>query len=201
MKNIAYLALFLVLGPGHAFAVNGKALYQRECVACHGLDGAANTKLGHQLKPLPARDLRPKILSRKEIRRVVTQGRKKTGMHGRGERLSREEIDAIVNYMLTLPYEANPKRGMETFQSHCARCHGEGATGRLYRGAPNLILSEISDIGMARIIRHGHAGTIMGGFKDELSNSEIADIIVWLRLRRYGLSRTFSQYFNQGRTP
>jgi len=193
MKKITYLALFLVFGPGHAFAVNGKALYQRECAACHGLDGAANTKLGHQLKPLPARDLRPKIMSRKEIRRVVTQGREKTGMHGRSERLSMEEIDAIVNYMLTLSYEANPKRGKEKFQHHCARCHGEDATGRSHPGAPNLMLSELSDIGMAHIIRQGHAGTIMGGFRIELSNSEIADIIVWLRLRSYGVGHPFSR--------
>ncbi len=192
MKHIIFLILLLVLGPGQVFAVNGKALYQRECAACHGADGAANTKLGHQLKPLPARDLRPKILSRKEIRRVVSQGREKTGMHGRAKRLSREEIDAVVNYVLTLPYKASPERGMTTFQNHCARCHGEKATGHPYSGAPNLVLSEIPDTGMARIIRYGHTGTIMGGFKNELSNAEIADIIVWLRLRRYGLDRAFS---------
>ncbi len=193
MKRFARLALFLALVPTSVFAMDSKALYQRECAACHGADGSADTKLGRQLKPLPARDLRPKILSRTEIIRIVAQGRKRTGMHGHAARLNREEINAVADYVLTLPYQAVPKRGKEKFQHHCARCHGKDAKGRSYPGAPNLILSELSDIGMAHIIRQGHAGTIMGGFRVELSNSEIADIIVWLKLRRYGVGRTFSR--------
>jgi len=193
LKIFACFALLLILIPASAFAVDGKSLYQHECAVCHGADGAANTKLGQQLKPLPARDLRPKILSRTEIFRIIAQGREKTGMHAHGARLKQEEMNAIADYVQTFRYQAQPRRGEERFQHYCARCHGNDATGRSYPGMPNLMLSELSDIGMARIIRHGHTGTIMGGFKHELSNVEIEDIIVWLRLRRYGLNGLLSR--------
>lgn len=191
MKKFACFTLLLIMVPASAFAIDGKALYQHECAACHGIDGAANTKLGQQLKPLPARDLRPKILSHTEILQIVTRGRKKTGMHAHDTRLKQEEMNAIADYVQTFRYQAQPRRGEKIFQHHCIRCHGDDATGRSYPGTPNLMLSELSDIGMAHVIRQGHAGTIMGEFKTELSNSEIADIIVWLKLRRYGLTRTF----------
>lgn len=188
MRGLIFV-LFLLhgLSPLSAEGADGKALYDRECAACHGLDGSADTKLGRNLIP-PARDLRPKILTRKEIESAIASGRAKTGMHGHGHRLTDEEIEAIVNYVLSFEYRANPKRGKRTFEMRCARCHGKEATGRSYPGAPNLLLSELSDEAMARIIRHGHPGTVMGGMKDELSNGVIADIIAWLRLKRYGLS-------------
>jgi len=187
VKPSACLILLLILAPATTMATDGHMLYLRECAACHGADGAANTRLGRQLRPLPARDLRPKILSRAEIFRVITRGREKTGMHGHGTRLSPTEIGAIVDYVQSLPYRVQPERGRERFQRHCTRCHGAHAEGHVFPGAPNLILSERSDIGMADAIRRGHAGTVMGGFRAELSNAEIADIIAWLRLLRYGL--------------
>ena len=187
MKPYACLILLLILAPASATATDGHVLYLHECAACHGPDGAANTRLGRQLRPLPARDLRPKILSRAEISRVITRGREKTGMHGHGARLSPAEISAIVDYVQSLPYQVQPGRGRERFRRHCARCHGAHAEGYAFPGTPNLILSERSDIGMADAIRRGHAGTVMGGFRAELSNAEVADIIAWLRLLRYGL--------------
>jgi len=187
VKPSVCLFLLVALAPAPAGATDGKALYQRECAACHGADGAASTRLGHQLKPLPARDLRPKILSRAEVFRTITRGREKTGMHGHGTRLSPAEISAIVDYVQSLPYRVQPERGRDRFQRYCARCHGARARGNVFPGAPDLILSERSDISMADAIRRGHAGTVMGGFRQDLSNAEIADIIAWLRLLRYGL--------------
>lgn len=180
------LLLACLLAPWTAAAADGRAIYLRECAACHGPDGAAQTALGRRLIP-PARDLRPKILSRDEIRRVVLRGREKTGMHARQRRLRQEEINAVVDFVLSLPYTADPVHGRRVFASKCARCHGPDASGGLYPRAPNLVLSELSDIAMARIIRFGHPGTIMGGMKAELGNADIADLIAWLRLRRYGL--------------
>lgn len=184
------ILLALALVPTPALAMDGKAIYLRECAACHGANGAAQTELGKRLKP-PARDLRPKILSAGEIRRVVLLGREKTGMHARGKRLSEGEVTAIVAHVLALPYAANPTRGRSIYTAKCARCHGEDASGKSFPRSPNLVLSELSDIAMADIIRNGHAGTIMGGMKGELSNGDVADLIAWLRLRRYGLEEKF----------
>jgi mono/diheme cytochrome c family protein len=186
MKSLHLLMLAMIMIPLPLWAVDGKSIYMRECAACHGRDGSAQTKLGKRLKP-PARDLRPKILSSKEIRRVILLGRKKTGMHARKERLTDDEISALVTFILSLPYTANPANGRRIFAGKCARCHGKHATGQGLPKAPNLLLSELSDIAMAEIIRHGHPGTVMGGMKAELSNADIADMIAWLRLLRYGL--------------
>jgi len=41
---------------------------------------------------------------------------------------------------------------------------------------------------MASAIRNGHRDTIMGEFKYELTNSQIGDLLSWLRLTRYGLT-------------
>lgn len=163
------------------------ALFKKQCAACHGMDGSGDTELGRSLKPFPARDLRPTILSLTEIRRVLKQGSPKTGMHGREPQLSAAQIDAIATYVRSLPYQSNPQRGKFYYQNKCARCHGSDGRGVVEVGAPDLLASEMSDEGMAKVIRHGHEGTIMRGMKRELGNAAIADIITWLRLQRYGL--------------
>jgi len=184
--TILFILLFMPV-MSRAQAPDGKALYTSDCIACHAADGSGNTVLGRQLLPHPARDLRPRILSRKEIRQTIMHGRQKTGMHPHAGKLAPLAVDRLIDYILSFSYRARPERGRKLFGQQCARCHGADAKGRSYPGAPNLILSELSDIGMAHVIRHGHAGTIMGGFKAELSNAEIADTIVWLKLRRYRL--------------
>ncbi len=186
-----FLCLALILAatvgtPVYA-GTPGKALFDKECAACHGIDGAGRTELGKRLKPFPARDLRPKILSMQEIRSVLEQGRSKTSMHGHGKRLNQQQIGVLTAYVQSLPYRADRQNGQARYQQLCARCHGADAQGLAEMASPNLVLSELPDIQMAKIIREGHPGTIMGGMKQELGNADIADIIVWLRLQRYGL--------------
>ncbi|MDX8405229.1 MAG: cytochrome c [Mariprofundus sp.] len=186
---IAMPSLLLILmtsGPGAPLAaeMSGKMLYERDCIACHAADGSGDTTLGRQLHPYPARDLRPKVLSRAESRQTIMQGRLKTGMHAHGKQFDAAAIERLLDYIASFPYQARPEQGRKLYQEQCAHCHAADAT---EISAPNLILSELSDIGMAEIIRNGHAGTIMGGFKHQLSNSQIEDILVWLRFERYGL--------------
>jgi len=170
----------------HAQTDAGK-LFRKQCAACHGVDGSGDTALGRSLKPFPARDLRPTILSLAEIRQVLKQGSPKTGMHGRESQLSEAQINAIAVYVRRLPYQSDVQRGRRYYLNKCARCHGSNGRGLIDFGAPDLLISEMSDEGMAKVIRNGHRGTIMGGMKRELGNAVIADIITWLRLRRYGL--------------
>jgi len=181
--------LFLISIPFWASAaeLSGQQIYQRDCIACHGADGAAQTALGKQIKPHPARDLRPKILSRQHLRQIIAQGIGKTGMHGHGKRLNKAAIERIIAYIFQFDYQTKPNHGNQVFEKYCARCHGLDARGMAIFKTPDLILSEYSDIEMARIMRDGHSGTIMGGFKYEIDNDAIADVIAWLRLLRYGL--------------
>jgi len=187
-RIILFLILLLASAPASAGEVDGKAIYQRDCIACHGADGSGKTPLGRQMKPYPARDLRPRILSREEIRHVILEGREKTGMHARSKELDQAATDHLIGYVLSFTYQANPERGRQIFKQRCSRCHStEGISGNATK-APDLVMSELSDIGMASAIRNGHRGTIMGGFKHDMGNAETEDVIVWLRLNRYGLA-------------
>ncbi len=187
MKYLSLMIMILTANVGIAAELSGEYIYKRDCIACHGADGAAQTALGKQLKPHPARDLRPKILSVADMRNIIAHGLDKTGMHGHAQRLDPDEIDRLIEYILQFDYQASPNHGRQIFASFCSRCHGMNASGRSSLMAPNLLHSELSDIDMARIIRDGHHGTIMGGFKYELGNDSIADMIVWIKLLRYGL--------------
>ncbi|MFQ5581624.1 MAG: c-type cytochrome [Mariprofundaceae bacterium] len=191
-QPFATLLLFvLVSAPATATTlhaqIDASKLYEKQCAACHGMDGSGDTPLGKSLKPVPARDLRPTILTMADIRQVLKQGSPKTGMHGHESHLDVSQIDAIAAFVRSLPYQSKPQRGKRYYQNKCARCHGSNARGLSKVASPDLLISELSDEQMAKIIRDGHPGTIMGGMKRELGNAVIADIITWLRLLRYGL--------------
>ena len=61
---------------------------------------------------------------------------------GRDELLEKGEIDAVVNYVMSLsgtPQDAGVvTAGAEIFADNCASCHGDAALGDREQGAPNL---------------------------------------------------------------
>lgn len=61
---------------------------------------------------------------------------------GKDKLLNREEIDAVVDYVLTLSgsgeKKASYEQGKAVFKNQCAACHGENGTGSHEFGAPNL---------------------------------------------------------------
>jgi len=170
-----------------AAPIGGKTIYARDCIACHGADGSGNTALGRALRPFPARDLRPKIMSRQDMRNIIMHGRGKTSMHAHGKGLSPIEVDRLIDYIRTFPYQARPAAGKAVFGRRCAHCHGADARGDTAFNAPDLILSDLSDTAMAKVIRQGRHGTLMGEFGHDLRNADIENILAWLRLGRYGL--------------
>ncbi|MFC3613184.1 cytochrome-c oxidase, cbb3-type subunit III [Lutimaribacter marinistellae] len=61
---------------------------------------------------------------------------------GRDELLTGEEIDQVVNYVMSLSGEPKDaslvEAGAEVFDINCSACHGENAEGDIFQGAPNL---------------------------------------------------------------
>ncbi|MCA0964268.1 cytochrome-c oxidase, cbb3-type subunit III [Salipiger bermudensis] len=62
---------------------------------------------------------------------------------GRDDLLSGEEIDQVVNFVMTLSGQTPPapdlvEAGAEVFDINCSSCHGEDGTGDRWQGAPNL---------------------------------------------------------------
>jgi len=74
MKYLTLIIMILTANVGLAAELSGEYIYKRDCIACHGADGAARTALGKQLKPHPARDLRPVILSVADMRDIIVHG-------------------------------------------------------------------------------------------------------------------------------
>ena len=75
-------------------------IYEQRCTVCHGADGKGQTKKGRQLK---AKNFtRPKFQQHtadKEIVDTITNGIRKRKMPAFKDKLSPEEIQALVGYV------------------------------------------------------------------------------------------------------
>ncbi|PJE30270.1 cytochrome c oxidase cbb3-type subunit 3 [Pseudooceanicola antarcticus] len=130
------------------FAVSaGASVFQTWCAQCHG-SGAAGAK-GY-----------PNLLdddwlwggSIEDIHYTVSHGIRneedfdarysQMPAFGADELLEDEQIDAVVNYVMSLsgtPQDpALVEEGAVVFEENCAACHGEQALGDREQGAPNL---------------------------------------------------------------
>ena len=133
-----------------ASARQGRRLFQRFCVSCHGIDGNGKTDMAANL-PVPL----PDFTSGKwkygetdgEIFSLIRNGTPH-GMDAYGERITELRTWHLVNYMRTFAPEAeiqleaeevpeNPieyniaslKRGRILYENHCALCHAEDGSG------------------------------------------------------------------------
>ncbi|RKF14612.1 cytochrome-c oxidase, cbb3-type subunit III [Roseovarius spongiae] len=123
----------------------GASVFMTFCAQCHG-SGAAGAK-GY-----------PNLLDNdwlwggriEDIHATVAHGIRNeedpdarySEMPAFGDILSKEEIDQVVNYVMSLsktPRDASMVAAGETvFMDNCATCHGDDATGDRSMGAPNL---------------------------------------------------------------
>ena len=133
------------LGP---YAVSaGSAVFKTWCAQCHGA-GAAGAK-GY-----------PNLLdddwlwggSVEDIHMTISHGIRneesdearysEMPAFGRDELLEKEEIDQVVNYVMSLSGEAQDASkvaaGAEIYADNCASCHMDDGTGDRSQGAPNL---------------------------------------------------------------
>ncbi len=100
-NSLLLVLLLLATAPAAAKVSDGAALYARECASCHGADrlgGAAPALLPESL-----RRLKPAAAER-----VVAEGRAATQMPAFGDRLTTEEIAALVAFLYTAPTEIPP---------------------------------------------------------------------------------------------
>ena len=101
MKKLAALVLVASLP---VFAADGQFVFQHHCKGCHGPDGKANTRIGHKVK-IP--DFTSPAFQQKvtdaQLKEVITNGSKKNRkMKAFKDKLSAEEIDAVVHYIRQL---------------------------------------------------------------------------------------------------
>jgi mono/diheme cytochrome c family protein len=107
MKSILSVTIILLAASAMTLrAADAKANWDANCAQCHGKTGAADTKMGKQLN---AKDLTdPKVQAAftdakatESIKNGVKEGGKTT-MKAFGDKLSADEIKALVAYVRTL---------------------------------------------------------------------------------------------------
>ncbi|HEY4001994.1 MAG TPA: cytochrome c [Candidatus Xenobia bacterium] len=111
MKTLL-LGLALLLLTGRAGAADGKALWVRDCVACHGMAGNGVGHDGQRLNPQVHQDLgSPQVQARLSDRMIHDAICGCTMMRPPGHRstLSPAEVQALVSYTRSLKRAAAPQ--------------------------------------------------------------------------------------------
>ncbi|MEE8599168.1 MAG: c-type cytochrome [Dehalococcoidales bacterium] len=96
MKYILVLAFVLL--PAAGWADIGEDLFKKNCASCHGVDGKAQTKMGKKLK---VSDLVESNFNNAmtAVTGGVVNDTGKTVMKAYSEKLSAEEITAVIDYV------------------------------------------------------------------------------------------------------
>jgi len=106
MKKTFSLALAGLLSVSllSAAVLDGKKVYGAKCAVCHGLDGKGKPALAKSKKLDPAAlDLTKEATVKKPLADLVKATSDGTGkMTGMKSKMTAEEINAAVQYMLTL---------------------------------------------------------------------------------------------------
>lgn len=88
--------------PGIADESRGRQIYARVCSVCHGDRGAGSMWASANLRPAPRDFSSPQAkveLTRERMIASVAAGRPGTAMQAYGQKLSPQEIDAVVDYV------------------------------------------------------------------------------------------------------
>ena len=107
MKTISYIAVSLLAVSATSMrAGSAQENWNKDCAQCHGKTGAADTKMGQKLS---AKDLTdPKVqasFTDAEAAKAIKEGLKENGktvMKAFGDKLSDEEVAALVAFIRTL---------------------------------------------------------------------------------------------------
>jgi len=126
---------------------SGEAVFNTWCVQCHGREGG-----GFVGYPTLSDDDWLWGGTMDEIYLTVAHGIRNEDdpdarysempAFGRDELLLKDEVEQVVNYVLSLsgdPVDASMvDAGQEVYLNNCAACHGDEALGDPFQGAPNL---------------------------------------------------------------
>ncbi len=175
----------------YAFAMAGGAsAFKDNCATCHG-SGAQGSKGYPNLNDddwLWGGKLSDIYYTIKHGIRSSSDETHSSNMpaFGKDGLLDREEIDAVVGYVLTLSgaeHKNNYSMGQEIFAQNCAACHGDKGQGGQEFGAPNLS-DKIWLYGGKRedifySVYNARAG-IMPTWKDRLDENTIKELAVYV---------------------
>ena len=184
--------------------VDGAKVYLENCSICHGDAGDGNTRTQGSLRPPPRNFTTVSAaveLTRERMILSVTHGRPGTGMMPHKDRLSEQEIAAVVDYIranfMTFPDDKNSAQlakhvgGEQVYSKHCSVCHGDkGTTAVWARSGLNPqpkdfttaeARKELTRERMILSVANGRPGTAMMPHKDKLSSQEIEQVVDYIQ--------------------
>lgn len=182
--------------PDGAALAKGVELYAANCIACHGASGE-----GSPLAPALNDPVIRAERTADQLIKMIGLGSPGTVMAGWNQRLSSEEIDALVTLIQRwdeIPLDAIPQppvqpiivteqllaTGQTLYAQTCSRCHGTDGQGT--RRAPALNVQTFfnkvtTDAAMIQIVTSGVPGTAMPAWGDRMSVSKIEAIVAYVR--------------------
>ncbi len=122
-------------------AARGAAVFRAQCSQCHGSGAAGAIGYPNLLDNdwLWGGDLESITFSvRHGIRNNTDDEARWSEMPAFGEILEAAEIEALADFIPTLPAGGEPGDGATLFADNCASCHGDAGMGMREQGAPNL---------------------------------------------------------------
>lgn len=171
----------------YAFAqAAGKTMFRENCSACHGTgaegrSGYPNLNDDDWLWGGDAESIY------KTLKTGIRSGHgeaRESQMPAFGEMLTKEEIEHVTNYVLSLSGKATAmQQGEVIFKQNCASCHGDTGQGGREFGAPNLAdaiwLYGSDKAGIAAQIRQPRHG-IMPAWENRLSDETIKALTIYV---------------------
>lgn len=198
LARLVGLIAALLLFPAAAGAADSPRLYREHCAVCHGDNGDGKSHARFGLNPPPrgftGQEVR-RELGRERMIHAVTHGRPGTAMAGWGERLSKDEIAGIVDYIranfMSPPPVAQGSPGQQIYKQDCAVCHGDHGEGSVWSRngldppprdftAPEA-RRELTRDRMRHAVANGRPGTAMVSYSKRLSAQEIDAVIDYIR--------------------
>lgn len=195
---VALMVCVAIAGPVQAGTHTAKGsadvLYHNYCSVCHGDRGDGRSRARNSLVP-PPRDFTTREaieqLTRERMIASVTDGRPGTAMVGWKSQLSAPEIDAIVDYIratfMTPHAAANLSQGQDVYARNCQRCHGDHGQGGGEGKAADLgsprAAERLTRERMIDAVSQGVPVGKMPGYKQKLSDSEIAAVVDYVRVQ------------------
>jgi high-affinity iron transporter len=177
--------------------VRGAAVYQEQCVQCHGPTGQGDGPKAKHLQGPPPASLADReamsTVSPLDVYRKLTLGVAGTAMPQFEETLSPEDRWAVATYVATLRAgEGLVREGEGRYATTCASCHGATGGGdgplaaTLSVRPPALrdlaVQGRYTDRELEELILEGRPGTAMPGFARTLDPGDAARIVAFLRV-------------------
>ena len=171
-----------------------KETYDTYCGLCHGYDGEG------YLAPQANALANPEFLSASTdefLRHAIIYGRPETKMSLWGEEfggpLNKKDVDRIIAHMRTwetlepadihnIRITGDLENGSSLYATHCAFCHGSELEGASAMSLNNpTFLESVSDGFLLHAIEIGRSGTPMLSYAETLTETEMYDLVVFIR--------------------